>query len=130
MRAKRFLIIPILLLLLHGFPYSVMGDEIPAPFAKAKEMCLRVQPDVYGRHLIIFELQDTSIIVYVLGYLSQQMIIGIGKQEDGPLIVGEYHEQTKEFTIYMQGMRMEVSKDKVIEFAFKIFRELVEKKLI
>src|SRR3990170_3295931 len=110
---KKISLLIISFLLIGSLTYAQV--EIPAPFAKAKEMCLKVKPDVYGRYLINFEFKEASMVIYVLGYLSQQMVIGIGKAENGPLIVVEYHEQTGKFTVHMQGMRIEIPKDEAIK---------------
>jgi len=121
----------------HGFPgpmcsYAVASQEIPAPFAKAKHYAMtRAQPDYLGRYLLTFEgRSDSKYVFYILGYLSRQMIIGVGKAENGKLVVAEYHESGSKFMIYVGGDRREAAPEKVIEFAFSIFRELVANKLI
>jgi len=121
----------ILTLLLCIIPLIAIGNEIPAPFAKAKELALKATPNDAGNYILVFEGSDASYYFYLLGYIPGKQIIGVGKLESKDTVVAEYHEATKEFSFWVNGYRyMDVDKTKVIEFAFKVFRELVARKLI
>lgn len=106
-------------------------EKIPAPFAKAKEMVSKVEPDFAGRQMLLFEVnKNGELTIFILGFLPEPNVIGIGTLEPD-YIVYEYHVSTGEFAVYVGGIgRLPGPADKVIEEAFKIFSELVKRVLI
>lgn len=106
-------------------------NEIPAPFAKAKEIALNTTPNAGGNYILTFEaVEDGLTIYYILGYLTNDAVIGVGRTINGSNIVAEYHEQKGKFGFWMEGFRRDATSKEAIKFAFQVFKELVAKGLI
>ena len=112
--------IPVLVLfgLLAALAFAT---EIPAPFGKVKEIALKATPDHRGNFMATFAInKNGEETVYLMGYLSQQKIIGIGTSRDG--IIYEYNEESCECTAYvfagLQVMRVKIDKQVAIDRSF------------
>ena len=138
MRFKRFLIVPILLLLLHGFPCSVMGDEIPAPFAKAKEMALKAGIDPFtGLYSWKCEIAiDAIVILYKINYFPSGFYpypeqINLRKMTDSSNKCISYGPEDKVFFKFTDKTGWVPAEEKeALEMGFQFFRELVKNNLI
>lgn len=116
-------ILLILLLSTLGF-----AQEIPAPFAKAKELAMRADPDEDGDYIYKVTLFENGVEVrFGLCWIVTQNLIGIWSNRFGALA---YSVERDEFYVVYMGMLVEVDRSKAIEHAFKIFRELVRRGLI
>ncbi len=131
----------ITLLVFYILTFSVLTTNsaeqvIPAPFGKIKELSLKAKPDINGDYLLVFKIQkDGELFYYIMGYLSREGYIGIGKiGKEGKLIVFEFNDKTHKYYVLIASMfsfkRMELPADQCIKGAFGIFRELVENNLI
>ncbi len=124
------------LLILSVLTTNSAEQVIPAPFGKIKELSLKAKPDINGDYLLVFKIQkDGELLYYIMGYLSLDGHIGIGKiDKEGKLIVFEFNEKTKKYYVLMASQlsygRMELPADQCIKGAFGIFRELVDNNLI
>ncbi len=101
-------------------------NNIPAPFCKAKEMAQKQIPVTGNRHLLTFEEKDCT---FVVGYIPNLGFIGVGLTAPRAVVI-EFNERTAEFSVLVGNMRIPVDKDKALEGAFSIFRELVKRGLI
>jgi hypothetical protein len=120
-----------LLLILLSFGAALAGqDRIPPPFDKIKEMVLKTEPDEDGDYFLFYETKmGEEKIVYILGYLQKEKVIGIAKAV-GHLFIIQYYEEDGNFTAYWDGAEIAIEPQKAIDVAFKIFRELVERNFI
>jgi len=108
--------------------FTTMGfAEAPAPFSAAKMHAMSRPVDSDGDY--IWEYmgnKDGEQIHYVLVYLSKEKVILIGRE---PFICA-YNEDTGEIQagVFMGRGVMPINRpaEEIIEFAFEIFRELVE----
>ena len=120
---KKLLTIAIYVLLWVGLALA----EAPAPFEKAKGYALNAKSDSSGNHLLIIERNiEGGLTKYILGYLPQHKIIGVGQIGNFGICVFQYQEDTKEFSVFYNGYVLSGDNQKIIDGAFKIFRELVE----
>jgi len=128
---KKLILSFLIVVLLGFFSYTFAGD-IPAPFAKAKEMALRIGPDSQGRHILVFDIKSNGESkVYIIGYLPKYGHIGIGILKPFYFVL-EFNENNGRFSVVSSDTSIRIFPEdkKVIEEAFKVFRELVAKKLI
>ena len=105
---------------------SVAFAEAPAPFCAAKEYAMKMPMDSEGDYVWEFtKNNDGHQVRYTLMYLVDQKIILIGRE----YLVFAYMEDTGEIkaAVFLGYGFMPVEKpsEEIIEFAFKIFRELV-----
>ena len=124
MKMIRYASIVFLVLLLFA---TTAFAEAPAPFCKAKEYALKMNMDSEGDYVWEFSKNgDGQQIRYALVYLAQRKVILIARN----VFVVAYMEETKELgaaTFMGYGfVQIEKSREEIIEFAFRIFRELVE----
>jgi hypothetical protein len=123
---KKILIVMLILMMLFTLCLTAYASEAPAPFAKAKQLLI-----ANDTQMLQWEIGDA---VYFVGYLTNESVIGIGVVKNNKFLVAEYHELTGEFSIYrysaeINERRMD-TKENVTDLAFKIFREIVERKFI
>ena len=101
--------------------------EAPAPFCAAKQHAMKMAPDADGDYVWEFTKNgDGQEVRYALVYLASKKIILIGRD---PIILG-YIEDTGEIKaaviMGLGTMPVEKPREVIIEFAFRVFRELVE----
>lgn len=123
MKTIRFGPLMILMMLLFA---TVVFAEAPAPFCSAKEHAMKMGPDADGDYVWEFTKNgDGQEVRYALVYLVNKKIILIGRD---PIILG-YIEDTGEIRaaviMGLGTMPVDKPREEIIEFAFKIFRELV-----
>jgi hypothetical protein len=121
---KKSILILLAVFLICGLVFA-QTQPIPAPFDKAKALALQVEPNSMGRYILPF-VDSVSGIEYVIGYIPEDHFIGIGMRIPVYQVI-EYNEETGKCSVYRypQNERIEISNDKAIEEAFKIFRALV-----
>ena len=110
----------------------VLGQaaEIPNPFDKALEMVQGVEPDIYGRKMLVWSFSEVSHnFTYVFGYLGQLNIIGIGIVSPKYIMI-EYHIGQDIFTLAYEGGRIQITRETAIKAAYGVFEELVKRNLI
>lgn len=119
---------------LFSLVHVLSAGDVPAPFGKAKQYALRAKPDSDGDYNLVFEFMTDSgdKVVYLFGYTKNHGgIIAIGKGEGGLFIVLMYQESTGEMRVWVNGfVYMIENREKALEWAFSIFRELVARKAI
>ena len=130
---KRLVVVVLGLIVLWGLaihPPDVFGteNEIPAPFAKAKEMAMSVPPNDGGIHELRFEIsKDGEHTTYFLGYASENDLIAIGTLVPNLMCV-RYEIKTETLSFYFNGMMWlveESKKEEAFDYAFSVFRILV-----
>lgn len=123
MKKIRFGPLMILILLVLA---SVTFAEAPAPFCAAKQHALKMPTDSEGDYVWEFTKNDDGQqIRYALVYLTRDHMILIARDP----FVCAYMEDTREIkaAVFLGYGFMPVEKpsEEIVEFAFKIFRELV-----
>ncbi len=119
---------PVVMLTLFVVVFTTMAfAEPPAPFCKAKEYAMYMPKDAEGNHVWEFTKNvDGEEARYALVYLADKKIILIAKEP----FVCAYMEDTQEIkAVVFLGygfMPVEETEEKIIEFSFGVFRELVE----
>lgn len=124
----RFVLICLLLCVLC---IPVFAQDIPAPLQKVKEFCLASKPDVDGDYLLRFPgTWEGEDVEYVVGYFPRFEIVGIGLRNGNGSYIINFNEATGEFAVYSNGEMFPIEEELAIERAFKVFRGMVEGKII
>jgi len=127
MKKMRYGPVVILALFVVLFTAMAFAGEIPAPFCAAKMHAMSKAADADGDYIWKYTRdKDGEQINYVLVYLPEAKAILIGRE----LFICSYSEDTGEILagvfIGMGVMPINKPPEEIIEFAFEIFRELVE----
>lgn len=102
-------------------------QNIPAPFESAKSLAMATPLDANGNYVLqIPSALLTEVgIEYILGYLPDDGIIGVGMTDGANIVVFMYCEKDGSFSTFYNGQVIPGGKEKVIENAFRIFRKMV-----
>lgn len=123
---KYLLLILITVLLFSCSTFVKKTSDIPSPFDKIKEACLKVDPNNFCRYLIHLDLvEDGQPSSYIMAYLPTVKIIGIGQTRPKVFVI-EYHADSKEFFLYEKdGKRTSMDKDEAIKNAEQFYKKFV-----
>jgi hypothetical protein len=135
MKMIRFLSVMVLVLMLSCLSIAMASEEAPAPFCGAKALALKATPGQNGNHILQLPstLVDETGIEYIIGYLPADEVIGIGMTDGMNVIVFMYCEKDASYSVFYNGNTIPIDGDKIplmIDDAYKIFRKMVEGKLV
>lgn len=117
-----------ILVVLLSFSVLAFAMDIPPPFEKIKQWAMLEKPDQDGDYINrISIIKEGEEIRFRLSWIKSSNIIGIFKSDYGGVL---YDINSGEFYLFYGGYFFHIDKEKAIEGAYIIFRELVSEKII
>jgi len=134
---KYAIIIPLIILLTFSITLS---SDIPYPFFKAKEMALKCPVQPNGDRLLIVEIsKNGELLIYRIIYGNtistdgkpHEVVIIMRIQGNKIIAIGHCFicDDYKYYVTGIQGFE-ELGREKAIDGAYRMFREMVENNLI